>query len=116
MAWYLFLAGLLTAVCAGLAVKRLRNWFLLSGSAGLLLAFILSATSVRYRIQPVVILVLWPASVAGLANPSGLLDNTLVALVEFGGNFILYGGVGAIIGLTWQLTGGWRRRTTAAAE
>ena len=45
---------------------------------------------------------LWPPALAGLANPSTLSDKIIVAAFEFGGNFILYGGMGLLIGLCVQ--------------
>lgn len=95
MLWYLFLACLTTAVFAGLYIKRLRPWFLISGCIGVLVALVLMALPPR----PVVLLVLWPASIAGLADPLTTWDKVLVASFEFGGNFLLYGGIGTVVGL-----------------
>jgi hypothetical protein len=49
-------------------------------------------------IDPTITLLLCPASVAGLAEPKGLLDKAVLLLIIFGGNFALYGAIGAIAG------------------
>jgi hypothetical protein len=102
MLWYLFLACLVIVSCAGLFVKTLRRWFLAFGCTGVIIALALTAVSSRNAIKPEILLVLWPPAVAGLANPSTLSDKILVALFEFGGNFILYGMVGTLIGLCFR--------------
>lgn len=99
MLWLLFLPCLAIAVAVGLGVKRLRRWFLLSGCLGVLVALTLMTIATYHVVRPSILLVLWPPSLAGLANPSTLSDRILVALFEFGGNFILYGVIGTLIGL-----------------
>lgn len=102
MLWLLFLACLAIAVAVGLGVKRLRRWFLLSGCLGVLVALTLMTIATYHVVRPSILLVLWPPSLAGLANPSTLSDKILVALFEFGGNFILYGVIGTLIGLCFR--------------
>jgi uncharacterized membrane protein HdeD (DUF308 family) len=99
MYWLLFLVCTGIIVVVGLSVRRLRRWFLLSGCLGVLVALTLIAIPARYVISPKILLVLWPSSIAGIADPSTLSDKLLVALFEFGGNFILYGVVGTLVGL-----------------
>jgi hypothetical protein len=99
MLWYLFLTFLVGVVCMGLFVKGLRRWFLAFGCLGVLIALTLTAISTRHVIKPRILLVLWPPALAGLANPSTLSDKIIVAAFEFGGNFILYGAMGVLIGL-----------------
>ena len=99
MLWLLVLACLAIIVAVGLAVKRLRRWFLLAGCLGVLVALALMTIATYHVVRPTILLVLWPPSLVGLANPSTLSDKILVALFEFGGNFILYGAVGTLIGL-----------------
>jgi hypothetical protein len=99
MLWHLFLVCLAVTVAAGLGVRRLRRWFLVSGCFGVLVALTLMAISTRYVISPKILLVLWPSSIAGLADPSTLSDKITVAVFEFGGNFILYGAMGTLVGL-----------------
>jgi hypothetical protein len=57
------------------------------------------AMAASHLVRPTVLLVLWPSSIAGIADPSTVWDKIIVATFEFGGNFILYGAVGTLIGL-----------------
>jgi hypothetical protein len=102
MLWFSFLACLGIIVAVGLGFKGFRSWFLGFGCLGVIIALTLTAMSTRDIIKPRVLLVLWPPALAGLANPSTLSDKILVALFEFGGNFILYGVVGALVGLCFR--------------
>lgn len=77
----------------------LGRWFLVWGCLGVLVALTLMALGARHIVSPTVLLVLWPSSIAGMADPSTLSDKILVALFEFGGNFILYGVIGTLVGL-----------------
>jgi hypothetical protein len=99
MLWLLFLACLGITVAVGLGVKRLRRWFLVSGCLGVLVALTLMTIASHYVVRPTILLVLWPSSIYGFANPSTLPGIIMVALFEFGGNFILYGVIGTLIGL-----------------
>lgn len=112
MLWHLFLVCLAVTVGVGLGVRRLRRWFLVSGCFGVLVAMTLMVISTRYVISPKVLLVLWPPSLAGFANPSTLPGIILVALVEFGGNFILYGAMGTLVGLCFR----WKPNSPMAAN
>jgi hypothetical protein len=78
--------------------KGLWHWFLVSGCVGVLVALALLAMAARHFISPTVLLILWPASIAGMADPSSISDKVIVAVFEFGGNFLLYGLIGALIG------------------
>jgi hypothetical protein len=80
-------------------LPRLKRWFLISGAIGLLVAFILFILTAVYVVRPNVLLVLWPSSIAGIADPSNPMDKFIVGLFEFGGNFLLYGTIGAFIAL-----------------
>lgn len=99
MVWYLFLACIATLVCVGSFVKRLRRWFLAFGCLGVLIAVVLALVPTQHIIPTRVLLVLWPPALAGLANPSTLWEKIIVVAFEFGGNFVLYGAVGTLIGL-----------------
>ena len=99
MLWHLFLACIAVLVCVGSFVKRLRPWFLAFGCLGVLVAFVLALIPTRHIIPPRVLLVLWPPSIVGIADPSTTGDKIVVAAFEFGGNFILYGAVGTLAGL-----------------
>jgi hypothetical protein len=102
MLWLLFLTCLAILVVVGLGIKRLRHWFLLSGCLGVLVALTLMTIATYHVVKPSILLVLWPPSLAGLANPLTLSDKILVGLFEFGGNFILYGAIGTLIGLCFR--------------
>lgn len=71
------------------------RWFLWSGSVGLFAA--IAIIVVRPR-NPAVILLFWPTSIVGLADPTRLVDKALIGLFMFGGNFLLYGVFGAVAG------------------
>ena len=90
------MTGILTT---GLSMRLLR-WFLISGSVGIFVAVILGTSSaVDNFIGPAVRLVLWPSAFAGMADPSDLPEKFIVMAIMYGGNFVLYGAVGAAIGL-----------------
>jgi hypothetical protein len=82
--------------------RGLWLWFAASGCLGVLVAFVLMALTARYAVSPIVILLLWPSSIVGIADPSTVSDKFLVALFEFGGNLILYGAIGTLIGLSYR--------------
>jgi hypothetical protein len=86
----------------GNRAKRLTRWFLVSGCLGVLVALILMTMAASQLVRPTVLLVLWPSSIAGIADPSTLSDKIIVAMFEFGGNFILYGVIGTLIGLFFR--------------
>ena len=79
---------------------------MVSGFLGVLVGFVLMTLGAfnvfRLRQRPGILLLLWPASIAGLVHPSTPSDKILVALVEFGGNFILYGAIGTLIGILFR--------------
>jgi hypothetical protein len=45
------------------------------------------------------VLTLWPFSIIGIADPTGFWNQALFAVIEFGGNFLLYGIVGTGLGI-----------------
>jgi hypothetical protein len=69
------------------------------GCLGVLVALILMAMAANHVVRPGVLLVLWPSSIAGIADPSTPLDKIIIATLEIGGNFLLYGIIGMLIGL-----------------
>ena len=99
MLWYAFLLCLTSAVFAGLYVKGLRRWFLAFGCVGVLVALALIAIRSRRMLNPKILIVLWPPSIAGLAEPQSLLGEITLGTFEFAGNFILYGAIGTLVGL-----------------
>lgn len=58
----------------------------------------MAATISGTRPASPIALIFWPFAILGLADPTSLLDKTVFAVVMFGGNFVLYGAVGAIVG------------------
>jgi hypothetical protein len=102
MLWLLFLACLGIIVAVGLGVKRLRRWLLVSGCLGVLVALTLMTIATYHVVRPTILLVLWPASLYGFANPSTLSHEIIIETLEFGGNFILYGAIGTLIGLCFR--------------
>ena len=75
--------------------NRIIRLFFGVGCVGVLVAFCLVLFKTT---NPSVLLVLWPTSMAGMGDPETLPDQLLVGAVEFGGNFLLYGMIGAIAG------------------
>jgi len=66
---------------------------------------LLTVTSIHHRISPSILLTLFPSSIVGIVDPSTFIDKVLVLSVEFGGNFILYGVLGLLVGLVFQALG-----------
>jgi hypothetical protein len=77
----------------------LKGWFLISGCIGVLVAVALGMIASHRSLNPKLLLTLWPPSIIGIADPSTLSDKILFAVIEFGGNFLLYGIVGTGLGL-----------------
>lgn len=75
--------------------SKVLRWFLVAGGAGVLVA---AAITVVRPSSPMLIIVLWPASIAGIADPSGWFNRAVFAMLMFGGNFLFYGMFGAIVG------------------
>jgi hypothetical protein len=79
--------------------KRLALWFVISGAVGILIAVALAALASHRDVNPYILLLLWPPSSLGLADPSSASDKIMVGVVEFGGNFIIYGVIGLFVGM-----------------
>ena len=78
------------------------------GVLGVGVALILGSLSSSRDISPIVLLTLWPTSLFGLGFNGPTLSATgiLLAAIELGGNFILYGVVGLFLaGVSEQLWG-----------
>jgi hypothetical protein len=75
--------------------RRSLRWFLFAGFIGLAVAVAIAGA----RPASPVVLLFWPMAILGLADPTGPLDKTVFAIVMFGGNFLLYGAIGAIAGV-----------------
>ena len=76
----------------------LKGWFLISGCVGVLVALTLGTIASYHGLNPRLLFVLWPSSIIGIADPSKLSDKMLFAIIEFGGNFLLYGILGTALG------------------
>ena len=79
--------------------KRLVPWFVISGVVGILIAVALAALAKYRDVNPYVLLLLWPPSSVGLVDRSSPSDKIIVGVVEFGGNFIIYGVIGLFVGM-----------------
>jgi len=75
--------------------RRSVRWFLWTGCIGLVVALVIASVKPT---NPAIILLLWPTSIVGLADPTGPLDKVVFGLAMFGGNFLLDGAIGAIAG------------------
>jgi hypothetical protein len=75
--------------------RRSVRWFLLAGCVGIAIAIMLALSPPS---NPLIIVLLWPASIVGLADPTTIGAKMLIGSFEFGGNFLLYGMLGAIAG------------------
>jgi len=72
---------------------------LFAGLVGFGIAIIIG-TIIRFTGRPSpIMLFLWPTAIVGLADPTSVLDKVLTTAVMFGGNFLLYGTVGAVAGV-----------------
>jgi len=78
-----------------IARRKSVRWFLAAGFVGLVAALLIA---ILRPANPIIILLFWPTSIVGLADPTGFVDQALTAVVEFGGNFVLYGAFGAAAG------------------
>ena len=79
--------------------KRLVIWFAISGFVGILAAVALAVLTSYRDVNPYILLLLWPPSSVGLVDPSSPSDKIIVGVVEFGGNFVLYGFIGLFVGM-----------------
>jgi len=71
------------------------------GSAMSVLSFISSHWALNFRL----LLALCPLSIIGLADPSKPSDKILFGIIEFAGNFFMYGIAGVLLGLLFRLGG-----------
>jgi hypothetical protein len=72
------------------------RWFLVGGCIGVLAAI---AILILKPTDPAIILLFWPTSIVGIADPTGPMNQAVFGLIMFGGNFLLYGAFGAIAGI-----------------
>jgi hypothetical protein len=78
--------------------KKLGLWFLYAGGFGVVIALALATVATIHPLSPTVLMVLWPWSIVGMADPSTPSDKIFVGLFEFGGQFLAYGSIGALLG------------------
>ena len=83
--------------------KRLVLWFVISGVVGILIAVALNVLASYRDVNPYILLLLWPPSFMGLVDPSSSFDKIIVGVVEFGGNFVLYGFIGLFVGMVAEM-------------
>jgi hypothetical protein len=74
-------------------------WFVISGLVGILIAVALAALARYSDVNSYILLLLWPPSIVGLADPSSPSDKIIFGVIEFGGNFIIYGVIGLFMGM-----------------
>lgn len=84
-------------------LRGLKAWFLISGCIGIIVALVLAFVASGRSLNPMLILTLWPSSIAGIADPTTFSDKLLIGTYEFGGQFLLYGVVGIVLGLVFAL-------------
>jgi hypothetical protein len=75
------------------------GWFFGGGCVGILVALVLGEVASHRSLDPTLVLTLWPFSIVGIADPTGFWNQALFAVIEFGGNFLLYGIVGTGLGI-----------------
>ena len=73
-------------------------WFLSFGALGLLVAITLASVASYRVVSPRLLMTLWPSSIIGIADPTEFWSRVLFGVIEFGGNFLLYGSLGTVLG------------------
>jgi hypothetical protein len=74
------------------------RWFTIAGAIGVAVEVVLTIWSSNGMVRPAVLLTLWPTSIVGMANTGPFkltIPKLLILAVMYGGNFLLYGIVGA---------------------
>ena len=84
-------------------LRGLKAWFLISGCIGIIVAVVLALVASGRSLNPMLILTIWPSSIAGIADPTTFSDKLLVGTYEFAGQFLLYGVIGTVLGVAFQL-------------
>jgi hypothetical protein len=83
--------------------RGLQAWFLVSGCVGVIVALLLATIASYHSLNSKLLLTLWPASIVGLADPWTIPGKILIGVYEFGGNFLLYGVIGTVLGFAFRL-------------
>jgi hypothetical protein len=95
----------------GVAERRrqhqIKTFTLLCGSVGLAVAIVLNIIS-SSELSTSTLFILWPSSIFGFGfnGPSLSLLGLIIAAIEYGGNFVLYGLVGFLLSASYV----WLRR------
>jgi hypothetical protein len=76
----------------------LGRWFLSSGVVGMGVAAILTGLMIHDLVPTRLALALWPSSIVGLVDPHTLTDKLYTMAFTFGGQFLLYGLGGLLLG------------------
>ena len=88
------------------SIRRPVRWFLASGGIGILVAvllYVLGSVSYSRHFVAQVAVVLCPASILGLAEPRSFGAVSLLLVIVFVTNFVLYGIVGLLLCGAWSL-------------
>jgi len=90
-------------------MKRLVRWFVISGSVGVVVAAALYALNALLMLLHIgadinffVILILAPATILGMAEPTSIWAELVLFVIVFATNFVLYGSVGLILCGIWS--------------
>ena len=75
--------------------RRTTRWFVIAGCIGIAISTLIS---IFRPDNPALVLCLWPSSIVGLADPSGLRNQIIFGVFMFGGQFLLYGVLGLVAG------------------
>jgi hypothetical protein len=78
--------------------KKIRLWFVWAGGFGVAIALALATIARMHSISPTILMMLWPWSIVGIADPSTPSEKLFFGLVEFGGQFLTFGMIGALTG------------------
>ena len=76
---------------------HLGKWFLCAASLGVLLGVLVFIPAIFDLLGDRVLFV-FPASIAGIAEPRTIAEKALLLLLEFGSQFLLYGSFGLAVG------------------
>ena len=74
------------------------RWFLVFGIVGLVVAFIMLYALSHELVVGDLALIFWPTSMVLLSGSDDFWPKAITTALAFGGNFVLYGFVGLLIG------------------
>ena len=76
----------------------LSRWFVASGFVGMVTAGTLTILLAHDRVSTGLAIGLWPSSICAIGDPETFIEKLFTAIFTFGGQFVLYGFVGWLIG------------------